>query len=96
MVIDTSDIKALIQVDMDTVVTSCYACPTIFDFKDIHGRPYYFRLRHGGWRLSYDDTEQTIVSGASREADGYCSWDEAVEMVLAEGVVLIPAVGKEL
>lgn len=79
----------IIHVNKSTVDRSCFACPTIFDFTDIDGRPYYFRLRHGAWRLSYDDTEQTIVSGSAPSGiDGVCSWEEAVLMVAAQGVLL--------
>ena len=30
---------------------TCFACPTQFQFVDIAGRNYYFRLRWGHWTL---------------------------------------------
>lgn len=69
-----------IEVDPDSVDEVCGACPTIFDFEDTDGTPYYFRLRHGYARVSLDDTEETLISGdwAGGGDEGICTWSEVV------------------
>ena len=46
--------RRIIVDDKGIVQTSC-ACPTQFEFNDIGGNAYFFRLRFGGWRLDVRD-----------------------------------------
>lgn len=70
---------------------TCYACPTIFEFDDIHGDHYYFRLRHGCWRVVNETKEECIASGDTKalNLDGLCNWDEATLLCASEQIFLI-------
>ena len=49
-------------VQLDEVRLTCSACPLQFEgvARTAGGepRPVYFRLRHGGWYLEYEDTRE--------------------------------------
>ena len=78
-----------IEIDRDSIVLSCSACPTIYDFDDVDGTSYYFRLRHGGARVVCVDMNKTLVAGTMFEESGSCDWEEAVEWMESEGLYLI-------
>lgn len=69
---------------------TCYACPTIFEFNDINGEHYYFRLRHGWWRLENETTCRILASGEASELDldGICDWEEAKMLCASDGVFI--------
>ena len=83
------DIIGTMEVDMNTLVLSCRGCPTIFEWKDIDGDSYYFRLRHGGWYI-YDEIEGEIVVGGygDKGLDGICDWEDVKRLARKEGLVI--------
>jgi len=76
-------------IEVDNIVEVCGACPTIFDFTDTSGRPYYFRLRHGSARICYDDTDETIISDVMPGFDGVCCWEDVVTWAAKRRITLI-------
>jgi len=42
---------------METLVQTCYACPSQWEGKDTLGDSYYFRLRHGNFRVEKNGEE---------------------------------------
>lgn len=70
--------------------TSC-ACPTIFEFNDAEGNHYYFRVRHGYWRLHNETINETIASGDASilNIDGCCTWDEARMLCASEKIFIM-------
>ena len=86
----------LILVKENTIRRTCGACPTIFEFEDFLGNEYYFRLRHGEWRLSLCTLNAhgplnafaEIASGGTYDFDGICSWEEAVKLMGQYGVTI--------
>lgn len=79
--------KKKLRIRVVDYATTCYACPTIFDMTTT-GRPGYFRLRDGSFRLAYDDGDRAvIVSGpAPDDLDGVCTFEDALGLVRAAGV----------
>ena len=78
-----------IEIDESSIVLSCGACPTIYDFDDVDGTSYYFRLRHGGARVVCEDADKTLIAGTMLGFYGSCNWEEAVEWMESEGLYLV-------
>ena len=80
---------SMIKVKKDTLKNSCYACPTIFEWEDEQGNRYYFRLRHGHWKI-VDETNDILLVGGNTDdgADGCCNWSDAVRYAKKENVIL--------
>lgn len=69
---------------------TCHGCPTVYEFKDLVGDDYYFRLRYGVWHLTNATQEELIAFGeAPSGIDGICSYDEMIAMIEEVGVKLI-------
>lgn len=68
----------------------CYAYPTIFEFNDINGERYYFRLRHGWWRLENETTGRILASGEAGklDLDSICNWEEAKMLCASDGIFI--------
>ncbi len=80
----------LIEIKEDTVKQTCYVCPTLFEWEDKNDRKYYFRLRHGFWRI-VDETEEEyiIASGVSDDRlDGCCDWEDVKRYALKENLII--------
>lgn len=75
----------------DYPAQTSYACPTIFEFDDVEKNHYYFRVRHGCWRLQNETTDETIASGDATvlDIDGCCTWDEARMLCASEKVFIM-------
>lgn len=73
------------------VEETCGGCPTIFEFKNEDGDELYFRLRHGCWRLENESKRVTLLSGDAEwlGLDGTCSWNEAQQLIAAEGLYIV-------
>ena len=83
------DQNVVLNIDSSSIDTVCYSCPTIFVFKDNDNNSYYFRLRHGGWRICKDDSDKLIASGSTSEYDGCCTWEEAVKLATEENLTIL-------
>lgn len=70
--------------DNKSVKCTCGGCPTVYEFKDVEGNEYYFRLRHGYWYVESETSERTVCEGKSYEFDGCCSWEDAIKMINKE------------
>ena len=71
---------------------TCFACPTQFQFDDIAGRNYYFRLRYGHWTLQ-DITDinnwKLLAEGYyGDELEGYCTEKEFFKILKKAGIKL--------
>lgn len=71
---------------------TCFACPTQFQFDDIAGRNYYFRLRHGHWTLE-DITitnNWTLIAEGNYgdEWTGFCTEKEFFKILRKAGIKL--------
>lgn len=68
-----------------------FACPTIFEFNDTKGNHYYFRVRHGYWRLHDETVDEIIASGDASilDIDGCCTWDEARMLCASEKIFIM-------
>ena len=80
---------SIIEVKTDTLINSCYACPTIYEWEDTTGKKYYFRLRHGHWKIVDETNNSILVSGNTDDgADGCCNWKDVVRYAKKENVIL--------
>ena len=61
-------------------------CPTQFEATTNTGDSFYFRLRHGSWRIEINGT--TIAHGNS-DQDGCCDWDDVCTYARGQGIALI-------
>ncbi|MDK0983074.1 hypothetical protein P5F71_08465 [Clostridium perfringens] len=68
---------------------TCFGCPTVFEWEDKEERKFYFRLRHGSWRLQDETNDTIIATGETDESDGVCSWKEAIYYMFLEGVIVL-------
>lgn len=71
---------------------TCGGCPTIYEFDDIHGDHYYFRLRYGCWRLVNESKDEEIASGDNGSVlgvDGICSWEEATLLCASRQIFIV-------
>lgn len=77
-------------IDFSTIEQTCYACPTIYEWSDSKGNNYYFRLRHGYWRICYEDMYGNDVLIASGEVGelGCCDFDDVKRYALSEGLLI--------
>mgnify|MGYP000955528476 CR=1 FL=1 len=72
----------MLLIKKNSIVETCFACPTIFDFKDIDGNELYFRLRWGHYRLCNNVTEEILLSGEPLNGeDGVISEDEMIKLI---------------
>lgn len=82
----------MMYIDFSTIQRTCYACPTIYEWDDSNGYHFYFRLRHGHWRICYEDAcgnEKLIVSGdADNDSDGCCSFDDVSRYTFNHGLII--------
>lgn len=83
-------IDVVIDVDPYSIEQTCGACPTIYEFKDVEGTPYYFRLRWGNARLVCEEDDVVLCSGImGSEWDGCCSWDDFVNWARRNGIQIM-------
>ena len=68
---------------------TCGACPTQFEFRSANGKKWYFRYRHGCWKLcdvTNDDDWQLIIEGRySDENGGIMSEEQFLELTKLAG-----------
>ena len=68
---------------------TCSACPEQYDvFDDLGQQVAYFRLRHGGFRVSVPDVGGEVVYSANPEGDGIFMDSERVRY-LTEAVLAV-------
>lgn len=79
--------KTLIKIDSSSIEIECFACPTIINFTDSNNE-YYFRLRHGYWKVVNTTIDEIIATGSTNSFDGICSWDEAKELMAEENLII--------
>lgn len=87
--IPREEVDYKIELDNNSIVLSCIACPVIYDFKDVEGTQYHFRLRHGAARVVCEDTNEILVAGTVHGHDGYCTWNEAAQWMRRQGLDLV-------
>lgn len=82
-------------IEIEEWQVTCGACPLVIEGRDAHtGRPLYFRLRHGGWRVCWDDRDPRdndweIASGtAPGDIDGYATTEQVRAMLAPHGITL--------
>lgn len=84
------DTYNLMEVKLNSIELSCYACPTIFEWKDKYNNKYYFRLRHGYWHIVDENNGDVIVSGTSDDgSDGVCNWEDVKRYAMKENFIII-------
>lgn len=71
-----------------SLVNTCVACPTQYEGEYEDGCPFYFRYRHGKWRIDnnkdlIDPEYELFDSGSNAGADdgGYMHEDEVRKMI---------------
>lgn len=82
-----------IEVDSNSIECVCGGCPTTFEFKDIEGDSYHFRLRHGGARIVHETSDTTLLSDYMEDFDGVCSWEDVVKWAATHGIYILESVG---
>ncbi len=64
------------------------ACPTIFEWVNGKGEPYYFRLRHGYARIQHDTEDTVKIEGDMPGFDGVCSFEDVKKWAKKRGLKL--------
>lgn len=68
---------------------TCSACPTQFEFTSANGKKWYFRYRHGYWKLydvTNDDNWEPIIDGEyGNDEDGVMSEETFLELLKEAG-----------
>ena len=67
---------------------TCFGCPTTFEWMNGKGEHIYFRLRWGYARIVNEDKDKTLIQGDFENADGVCSWNDAVKWAKNKGLNL--------
>lgn len=78
----------IIKYNHETVNCTCGGCPMVYEFEDVYGNEYYFRLRHGYWYLMDETNDVEICGGKTNRFGGMCSWTEFVEFA-SDYVILL-------
>lgn len=96
--------KDAIFVPLSTIDRTCIVCPVQFEFRDIKGNFYYFRARHGGYRLncstlSFDDSYAFVR--CSETANTVChdnlyeyhlgadsTFNDIIELAKMDGIII--------
>lgn len=68
---------------------TCSACPTQFEFTSANGKKWYFRYRHGYWKLydvTNDDNWETIIDGEyGNDEDGVMDEETFLKLLKEAG-----------
>lgn len=78
----------IIRCNHETINCTCGGCPMVYEFEDVYGNEYYFRLRHGYWYLMDETNNNEVCSGRSGSLGGICSWGDAKEL-MNEKIILL-------
>jgi hypothetical protein len=62
-----------------SIKQTCFACPTVFEWKNKKGHDIYFRLRHGYARIVNETKNKTILQGIFPYGDGVCTQEEMIQ-----------------
>lgn len=84
------DTYNLMEVKLDSIEQSCYACTTIFEWINKYNKKYYFKLRYGYWHIVDESNDTVIVSGIPDDgSDGVCNWEDAKRYAMKEKFIII-------
>jgi hypothetical protein len=67
---------------------TCGGCPTVYEWENAKGIPYYFRLRHGWARICKDNSTSPKISGDMDGFDGVCNFNDVKKWAKSLGLKL--------
>lgn len=70
---------------------TCAGCPIVYEFDDLQENHYYFRMRHGYWKIVNESAREELASGEAGflDLDGICTLEEAIMLCASEQVFLL-------
>lgn len=69
----------MIVIKKETIVQTCYACPSQWEARTTDDDSVYIRVRHGGFRLEISG--ETFFSGHPDGVDGVMNTDDMIKYV---------------